>query len=179
MASQKTDRLLPQENPNLDPNQKSLSGVSYTQVIQGLSKLYPPSALEERNAASRTDGYWPFIQKGHDPPKQFTYGEFDFSFLAELLDTWLWRWAAFLVVFILMLVVTAVFALLGYLKVRRIRGPQQTIESVKETTAALTPGINKAMGVTPPAPAVTTAQTPATPTPTPSPSPAPTDPSGW
>ena len=104
---------------------------------------------------------------------------FMFFFLAELLDTWLWRWAAFLVVFILMLVVTAVFALLGYLKVRRIRGPQQTIESVKETTAALTPGINKAMGVTPPAPAVTTAQTPATPTPTPSPSPAPTDPSGW
>ena len=106
---------------------------------------------------------------------------FMFFFLAELLDTWLWRWAAFLVVFILMLVVTAVFALLGYLKVRRIRGPQQTIESVKETTAALTPGINKAMGVTPPAPAVATAQTPATPTPSPSPSPspAPTDPSGW
>jgi uncharacterized membrane protein YqjE len=116
---------------------------------------------------------------------------FMFFFLAELLDTWLWRWAAFLVVFILMLVVTAVFALLGYLKVRRIRGPQQTIESVKETTAALTPGINKAMGVTPPAPAVAAAQTPATPTTsTTSPSPAqapapapadsaPTDPSGW
>ncbi len=68
---------------------------------------------------------------------------FMFFFLAELLDTWLWRWAAFLIVFILMLVVTAVFALLGYLKVRRIRGPQQTIESVKETTAALTPGLAK------------------------------------
>ncbi|MCW1959927.1 MAG: phage holin family protein, partial [Mycobacterium sp.] len=67
---------------------------------------------------------------------------FMFFFLAELLDTWLWRWAAFLIVFILMLVVTGVFALLGYLKVRRIRGPQQTIESVKETTAALTPGLS-------------------------------------
>lgn len=71
---------------------------------------------------------------------------FMFFFLAELLDTWLWRWAAFLIVFILMLVVTAVFALLGYLKVRRIRGPQQTIESVKETTAALTPGLTKFTG---------------------------------
>lgn len=71
---------------------------------------------------------------------------FMFFFLAELLDTWLWRWAAFLIVFILMLVVTAVFALLGYLKVRRIRGPQQTIESVKETTAALTPGLSKFAG---------------------------------
>ena len=76
---------------------------------------------------------------------------FMFFFLAELLDTWLWRWAAFLIVFILMLVVTAVFALLGYLKVRRIRGPQQTIESVKETTAALTPGISKFAGSPSPA----------------------------
>jgi len=64
---------------------------------------------------------------------------FMFFFLAELLDTWLWRWAAFLVVFLLMLATTGVFALLGYRKVRRIRGPQETIESVKETTAALSP----------------------------------------
>jgi MFS family permease len=103
---------------------------------------------------------------------------FMFFFLAELLDNWLWRWAAFLIVFILMLVVTAVFALLGYLKVRRIRGPQQTIESVRETTAALTPGINKAMGLATPTPAVTA--TPAASGPAPARSdPAPTDPSGW
>jgi hypothetical protein len=38
-----------------------------------------------------------------------------------------------------------VFALFGYLKVRRIRGPQQTIESVKETREALTPGHDKAL----------------------------------
>lgn len=68
---------------------------------------------------------------------------FMFFFLAELLDNWLWRWASFLIVFILMLVATAVFALLGYLKVRRIRGPQETIASVKETTAALTPGASR------------------------------------
>ena len=92
---------------------------------------------------------------------------FMFFFLAELLDTWLWRWAAFLIVFILMLVVTAVFALLGYLKVRRIRGPQQTIESVKETTAALTPGLSKFAGGASNTPAPTRA-----PAPTPAPSPA-------
>lgn len=63
---------------------------------------------------------------------------FFFFFVAELLDTWLWRWVAFLVVFALMVLTTAVLALLGYLKVRRIRGPQQTIESVKETRAAFT-----------------------------------------
>lgn len=69
---------------------------------------------------------------------------FMFFFLAELLDTWLWRWAAFLIVFVLMLVTTAVFGLLGYLRVRRIRGPQETIASVKETTAALTPAALRA-----------------------------------
>jgi uncharacterized membrane protein YqjE len=63
---------------------------------------------------------------------------FFFFFVAELLDTWLWRWVAFLIVFAVMVLTTSVLALLGYLKVRRIRGPQQTIESVKETRAALT-----------------------------------------
>src|ERR1700760_1018655 len=71
---------------------------------------------------------------------------FFFFFLAELLDTWLWRWVAFLIVFGIMVVVTGVLALFGYLKVRRIRGPQQTIESVKETRTAFTPGHDKGSG---------------------------------
>jgi Putative Actinobacterial Holin-X, holin superfamily III len=68
---------------------------------------------------------------------------FFFFFLAELLDTWLWRWVAFLIVFGIMVVVTGILALLGFLKVRRIRGPRQTIESVKEARTALTPGHDK------------------------------------
>ncbi|MGB3484537.1 MAG: phage holin family protein [Mycobacterium sp.] len=63
---------------------------------------------------------------------------FFFFFLAALLDTWLWTWAAYLIVFGIMLVTTGLFGFLGYLKVRRIRGPQQTIETVKETKAAFT-----------------------------------------
>jgi Putative Actinobacterial Holin-X, holin superfamily III len=63
---------------------------------------------------------------------------FFFFFLAELLDTWLWRWVAFLIVFGIMMVVTVTLAVFGYLKVRRIRGPRQTIESVKETRTAFT-----------------------------------------
>lgn len=84
---------------------------------------------------------------------------FLFFFVAELLDTWLWRWAAFLIVFGVMVLVTIALALLGYLKVRRIRGPQETIASVKETKEALTPGPDKP--AEPTRPAVTT------------------DPSGW
>jgi uncharacterized membrane protein YqjE len=68
---------------------------------------------------------------------------FFFFFLAELLETWLWRWVSFLIVFGIMVVVTAVLALFGYLKVRRIRGPRETIESVKETRTALSPAHDK------------------------------------
>lgn len=84
---------------------------------------------------------------------------FLFFFIAELLDNWVWRWAAFLIVFGIMVLTTIVLALFGYLKVRRIRGPQQTIESVKETKVALTPGHEKSPD--PSRPAITT------------------DPSGW
>ncbi|MCG5432806.1 phage holin family protein [Mycobacterium sp. MYCO198283] len=63
---------------------------------------------------------------------------FFFFFLASLLDTWLWTWVSYLIVFGIMVVVTALLALFGYLKVRRIRGPQQTIKSVKETRDAFT-----------------------------------------
>ena len=40
----------------------------------------------------------------------------------------------------IMVVVGALLGLLGFLKVRRIRGPRETIESVRETRTALTSG---------------------------------------
>ncbi|OBK11060.1 phage holin family protein [Mycobacterium asiaticum] len=92
---------------------------------------------------------------------------FLFFFLAELLDNWLWRWAAFLIVFGIMVVVTALLALLGFLKVRRIRGPQKTIESVKEARTAFTPG------------SAAHSEKAATPKALPADTKATTDPSGW
>jgi hypothetical protein len=91
---------------------------------------------------------------------------FFFFFLAELLSNWLAQWAAYLIVFAIMVVVGAALAVLGFLKVRRIRGPRQTIESVKETRTALTPGHDKAGGR-----AITAPEA--------KPDTAPTDPSGW
>jgi hypothetical protein len=88
---------------------------------------------------------------------------FFFFFVAELLDTWLYRWAAFLIVFGIMVLTTAALAVFGFLKVRRIRGPRQTIESMKETRDALTPGHDK--------PAALSTAERAKPTPA--------DPSGW
>ncbi|MBM7811892.1 hypothetical protein JOE68_002757 [Saccharothrix algeriensis] len=62
---------------------------------------------------------------------------FFFLFGAELLDVWLPRWAAFLIVFGLMLVAAAGFALLGYRKVRKLRAPRRTIDSARDTVAVL------------------------------------------
>jgi Putative Actinobacterial Holin-X, holin superfamily III len=82
---------------------------------------------------------------------------FFFFFLAELLNNWLWPWASYLIVFGIMLVFGALLALLGFLKVRRIRGPRQTIESVKEARTAFTPGHDKTPDG---APKAITAETP-------------------
>ena len=78
--------LIPEPNPQADRDAVSLAGVPYQKVLSGLMSLFPPQDLSLRNAASRRDGYWEYISKGEEPPKQFTYGEFDFYFFGELLD---------------------------------------------------------------------------------------------
>lgn len=65
---------------------------------------------------------------------------FFFFFLAELLDVWLIRWVAFLIVFLLMVVATVALALLGYLRVKKLRAPEKTIDSLKQARAVLPSG---------------------------------------
>ena len=62
---------------------------------------------------------------------------FFFFTLAELLSVWLVRWAAFAIVFGVMLLGAALFGLLGYQKVRKIRKPERTIESLRESAQVL------------------------------------------
>ncbi|GAB2999987.1 phage holin family protein [Amycolatopsis acidiphila] len=64
---------------------------------------------------------------------------FFFFFLGELLSEWLKRWAAFLIVFGLMLLVAGFFGFLGFRKLKKLRAPERTITSVKDTAAALKP----------------------------------------
>ncbi|KAL7540869.1 hypothetical protein ACHAXR_010441 [Thalassiosira sp. AJA248-18] len=78
--------LIPETNPDFNPNATSLSGVSYSRVISGIDALYPPYELSNRNAQSRTDGYWKYVERGEKPPQEFTYGEFDIEFFGALLD---------------------------------------------------------------------------------------------
>ncbi|HVK22176.1 MAG TPA: phage holin family protein [Actinokineospora sp.] len=68
------------------------------------------------------------------------YSSFFFFFaLAEFLaDLGLYRSAAFGIVFGLMLVMVVALGWLGYRKMRAIRAPKKTIESFKDTAAALT-----------------------------------------
>ncbi|MCI2421969.1 phage holin family protein [Saccharopolyspora sp. K220] len=59
---------------------------------------------------------------------------FLFFTLAEgLAQLGLWRWAAFGIVFLVMLLVAGLLALLGFLRVRKIRAPKRTIETLKDT----------------------------------------------
>ncbi|MBD0863271.1 phage holin family protein [Gordonia sp. zg691] len=62
---------------------------------------------------------------------------FFFFFLAELLDEFVWRWLAFLIVFLILVVVTVIAAFVGYLFFKRVRGPKKTIESVNELPTVL------------------------------------------
>jgi membrane protein implicated in regulation of membrane protease activity len=64
---------------------------------------------------------------------------FFFFFAAELVDSWLHRrWLSYLIVFGAMLVIAVLAAFLGWRRVKKIRPPQRTISSLKDTTAALT-----------------------------------------
>lgn len=57
---------------------------------------------------------------------------FLFFTLAEVLNIWLPSWASYGIVFLGMVLIAAVFGLLGYRKVRKIRKPERTIDAVKD-----------------------------------------------
>lgn len=63
---------------------------------------------------------------------------FGFIALAEgLVAVGIWRWAAYLIVFGLLLLLVGLLALLGVRQVKRVKAPQRTIATSKETVAAL------------------------------------------
>jgi uncharacterized membrane protein YqjE len=62
---------------------------------------------------------------------------FAFFAIAELLALWLNRAASFGIVFGIMLLVAGLFGLLGYRRVRKIRKPERTISSLKESAQVL------------------------------------------
>jgi len=57
------------------------------QVSTEVDAIFPPDGIESRNAASRTDGYWRYVQRNDDPPLEFTYGEFPINSFHKVLQT--------------------------------------------------------------------------------------------
>lgn len=58
--------------------------------------------------------------------------------LAEgLVAIGLWRWLSYLIVFAVLIVLAVVIALIGLRFVKRVRAPQKTIDTTKETVAYL------------------------------------------
>jgi len=60
-----------------------------------------------------------------------------FFTIAEVLDIWLPRSAAFGITFALMIIIAGLLGFLGYLRVRKIRKPERTISSLKDSAQVL------------------------------------------
>jgi len=72
---------------------------------------------------------------------------FLFFTVAAVIAIWLPVWAAFAITFGIMVLAAALFGLLGYLRVRKIRKPERTISSLKESAQVLTQRGNTAAPV--------------------------------
>ncbi len=57
--------------------------------------------------------------------------------VGEIFSTFLPRWLAFTIVFVLMVLIAAALAYLGVRKVKKVKKPEQTIASLNDTAQAL------------------------------------------
>ncbi len=62
---------------------------------------------------------------------------FFFFMLAEIIAIWLPQWAAFTIVFVLMLLMAGAMAFLGYRKVKQLGKPERTISTLTESASVL------------------------------------------
>ena len=61
---------------------------------------------------------------------------FLFVVLAEVLvAVGLWRWLSYLIVWVLFLLIAAVLGLIGYRSLKKVKKPERTLETVKDTAA--------------------------------------------
>jgi hypothetical protein len=68
----------------------------------------------------------------------FIYSTFFLFFMeVDVLDIWVPRWVASLIVWFEMLAVTGVMALLGYRRMKKIKAPERTINALRDTANTL------------------------------------------
>jgi uncharacterized membrane protein YqjE len=106
---------------------------SFSTLLHGeieLAKLEIKSSV--RNAGT---GAVMFIAAGVLLAFSLTFG---LIALAEgLVTLHIWRWAAYLIVFGFLVLLALVLVWVGVRKVKRVRAPQQTIDTTKDTVIAL------------------------------------------
>lgn len=70
--------------------------------------------------------------------------------IAEVIAIWLPQWAAFLIVFVIMLLIAGALAYLGVRRMKKIKAPEQTIAEFQQTAEALKEAVSPApLGGTP------------------------------
>jgi len=161
---------IPLSDPDLGPNGEPSVGALVRNATESMSKLFRSEvALAKAELAAEAKkgaiGSAAFVVAG----TVLLYSSFFFFwFLGELLSEWLPRWAAFGIVFLLLVVLAAVTGFVGYLFVRKIRGPKKTIESVNQLSSVLPAvggkGDHPAAVRGPAGPSVTAGSRPAPPT---------------
>ena len=57
--------------------------------------------------------------------------------IAEIIAIWLPRWAAFVIVFVVMLLIAALLGYLGLRRMKKVKAPEQTIAEFQQTAEAL------------------------------------------
>ncbi|HEU5271090.1 MAG TPA: phage holin family protein [Jatrophihabitans sp.] len=106
---------------------------SFSTLLHGeieLAKLEIKSSV--RNAGT---GVVLFIAAGVVLAYSLTFGLIS---LAEgLVTLGIWRWAAYLIVFGFLVLLALLLVFIGVRRVKRVRAPQQTIDTTKDTVTAL------------------------------------------
>jgi uncharacterized membrane protein YqjE len=63
--------------------------------------------------------------------------------VGEILDIWLPRWLAFVIVFVVMLLMAGACVFLGIKKVKKVKKPERTIASLDQTKQSLTEAVKQ------------------------------------
>jgi uncharacterized membrane protein YbhN (UPF0104 family) len=127
-ASPTSHRAEPSLGTLVADAQTSFSTLVHAEIE--LAKLEVRSSV--KNAGT---GAVAFISAGVLLAYSLTFGLIS---LAEgLVAAGIWRWAAYLIVFGALALIAAVLVWFGVRKVKRVKAPEQTIETTKETVATL------------------------------------------
>lgn len=122
--------------PGTEPSIGDLVSEATTQLSTLVHAEIELAKLELRSSVRNAGvGIGMFVGAGVILVFSLTFG---FFALAEgLAAAGLWRWLAFLIVFVFLLLGVGLLAFIGIREVKRVRAPQRTIDTSRQTVAYL------------------------------------------